>query len=166
MTLNATFKWTTLVSYEILLQRQDGNFCVPSLWQYTPISYITVVLHICSLWTFQNSIRKIIWNLSVSALSQLWVVLRNCVPLGVGNFKLVFEGNLLLQCKYFYFLSLYVDVSDNKNNNGCQSCVLCTLNRTDVAKWIKNGATDLWHRQHHWKECIRNFIKNTQWQRI
>ena len=87
-------------------------------------------------------------------------VLRNCVPLGVGNFKLVFEGNLLLQCKYFYFLSLHVDVSDNKNNNDCQSCVLCTLNRTDVAKWIKNGATDLWHRQHHWKECIRNFIKN------
>ena len=62
------------------------------------------------------------------------VVLRNCVPLGVGNFKLVFEGNLLLQCKYFYFLSLYVDVSDNKNSNDCQSCVLCTLNRTDVAK--------------------------------
>ena len=62
------------------------------------------------------------------------VVLRNCVPLGVGNFKLVFEGNLLLQCKYFYFLSLYVDVSDNKNNNDCQSCVLCTLNWTDVAK--------------------------------
>ncbi len=96
----------------------------------------------------------------------IWVVLRNCVPLGVGNFKLVFEGNLLLQCKYFYFLSLYVDVSDNKNSNDCQSCVLCTLNRTDVAKWIKNGATDLWHRQHHWKECIRNFIKTTQWQRI
>ena len=64
----------------------------------------------------------------------IWVVLRNCVPLGVGNFKLVFEGNLLLQCKYFYFLSLYVDVSDNKNSNDCQSCVLCTLNRTDVAK--------------------------------
>ena len=64
----------------------------------------------------------------------IWVVLRNCVPLGVGNFKLAFEGNLLLQCKYFYFLSLYVDVSDNKNNNDCQSCVLCTLNRTDVAK--------------------------------
>ena len=64
----------------------------------------------------------------------IWVILRNCVPLGVGNFKLVFEGNLLLQCKYFYFLSLYVDVSDNKNNNDCQSCVLCTLNRTDVAK--------------------------------
>ena len=64
----------------------------------------------------------------------IWVVLRNCVPLGVGNFKLVFEGNLLLQCKYFYFLSLHVDVSDNKNNNDCQSCVLCTLNRTDVAK--------------------------------
>ncbi len=63
-----------------------------------------------------------------------WVVLRNCVPLGVGNFKLVFEGNLLLQCRYFYFLSLYVDVSDNKNSNDCQSCVLCTLNRTDVAK--------------------------------
>ena len=57
----------------------------------------------------------------------IWVVLRNCVPL-------VFAGNLLLQCKYFYFLSLYVDVSDNKNNNDCQSCVLCTLNRTDVAK--------------------------------
>ena len=90
----------------------------------------------------------------------IWVVLRNCVPLGVGNFKLVFEGNLLLQCKYFYFLSLHVDVSDNKNNNDCQSCVLCTLNRTDVAKWIKNGATDLWHRQHHWKKCIKNFIKN------
>ena len=50
----------------------------------------------------------------------IWVVLRNCVPLEVG--------------KYFYFLSLYVDVSDNKNNNDCQSCVLCTLNRTDVAK--------------------------------
>ncbi len=98
--------------------------------------------------------------------THIWVVLRNCVPLGVGNFKLVFEGNLLLQCKYFYFLSLYVDVSDNKNSNDCQSCVLCTLNRTDVAKWIKNGATDLWHRQHHWKECIRNFIKTTQWQRI
>ena len=64
----------------------------------------------------------------------IWVVLSNCVPLGVGNFKLVFEGNLLLQCKYFYFLSLYVDVSDNKNSNDCQSCVLCTLNRTDVAK--------------------------------
>ena len=64
----------------------------------------------------------------------IWVVLRNCVPLGVGNFKLVFEGNLLLQCKYFYFLSLHVDVCDNKNNNDCQSCVLCTLNRTDVAK--------------------------------
>ena len=56
------------------------------------------------------------------------------MPLGVGNFKLVFEGNLLLQCKYFYFLSLYVDVSDNENNNDCQSCVLRTLNRTDVAK--------------------------------
>ena len=96
----------------------------------------------------------------------IWVVLRNCVPLGVGNFKLVFEGNLLLQCKYFYLLSLYVDVSDNKNNNDCQSGVLCTLNRTDVVKWIKNDATDLWHRQHHWKECIRNFIKTTQWQRI
>ena len=64
----------------------------------------------------------------------IWVVLRNCVPLGVGNFKLVFDGKFLLQCKYFYFLSLYVDVSDNKNNNDCQSCVLCTLNRTDVAK--------------------------------
>ena len=75
-------------------------------------------------------------------------------PLGVGNFKLVFQGNLLLQCKYFYFMSLYVDVSDNKNNNDCQSCVLCNLNQTDVAKWIKNGATDLWDCQHHWKECI------------
>ena len=71
MPLNATFKWTALVSYEILLQGQDGNFCVPSLWQYTSISHITFVLHICTLWTFQNSIRKIIWNLSVNALSQL-----------------------------------------------------------------------------------------------
>ena len=59
------------------------------------------------------------------------------MPLGVGNFKLVFQqiqGNLLLQCKYFYFMSLYVDVSDNKNNNDWQSCVLFTLNQTDVAK--------------------------------
>ena len=67
-------------------------------------------------------------------LSRIWVVLRNCAPLWVGNFKLISEGNLLLQCKYFYFLSLYVDVSDNKNNNDCQRCVVCTLNQTDVAK--------------------------------
>ena len=73
-------------------------------------------------------------HLLAQAYIYIWVVLRNCVPLGVGNFRLVFEGNLLLQCKYFYFLSLYVDVSDNKNNNDCQSCVLCTLNQTDVAK--------------------------------
>ena len=74
-----------------------------------------------------------VWPVSTTLLKYR-VVLRNCVPLGVGNFKLVFEGNLLLQCKYFYFLSLHVDVSDNKNNNDCQSCVLCTLNWTDVAK--------------------------------
>ena len=79
-------------------------------------------------------IKNAIRSQSMASLSHIWVVLRNCVPLGVGNFKLVFEGNLLLQCKYFYFLSLHVDVSNNKNNNDCQSCVLCTLNRTDVAK--------------------------------
>ena len=128
--------------------------------------YIRSCLILAAYWPWLSVTKMLpnwIWHVYQDAI---WVVLRNCVPLGVGNFKLVFEGNLLLQCKYFYFLSLYVDVSDNKNSNDCQSCVLCTLNRTDVAKWIKNGATDLWHRQHHWKECIRNFIKTTQWQRI
>ena len=130
---------------------------------FRPEMYIKKTFKWCYL---LNDFSAFIFHSNVHLLSStfwhmlIWVVLRNCVPLGVGNFKLVFEGNLLLQCKYFYFLSLHVDVSDNKNNNDCQSCVLCILNRTDVAKWIKNGATDLWHRQHHWKECIRNFIKN------
>ena len=92
-------------------------------------------VHLCRNYTFGFlKLYKQFEILCVCVCVCTWVVLRNCVPLGVGNFKLVFEGNLLLQCKYFYFLSLYVDVSDNKNNNDCQSCVLCTLNRTDVAK--------------------------------
>ena len=67
-------------------------------------------------------------------LIKIRVVLRNCMPLTVGNFRFVFQGNLLLQCKFKKIMSLYVDVSSNKNNNDCQSCVLCTLNRIDVAK--------------------------------
>ena len=97
-----------------------------------------IILHRLDVFIYTLSRYKICFyrrpSAKTSSVTCSWVVLRNCVPLGVGNFKLVFEGNRLLQCKYFYFLSLYVDVSDNKNNNDCQSCVLCTLNRTDVAK--------------------------------
>ena len=113
------------------------------------------------MWTYMNHTLSTHAHTHTNIYIYIYGSFSETVPLGVGNFKLVFDGNLLLQCKYLYFLSLYVDVGDNKNNNGCQNCVLCTLNRTDVAKWIKNGATDLWHCQRHWKECIRNFIKTT-----
>ena len=57
----------------------------------------------------------------------IWVILKNCVPLGVVYFKSIFQSNLLLQCQYFDFMSLYIDVRYNKNNVEWQCCVLCTL---------------------------------------